>query len=263
MRYFIEVAYRGTNYSGFQIQKNANTVQAEMEKALFVLLKQKISLTGSSRTDSGVHALQNFFHFDSVTNIELHAANNSGDFRIDNNANKFLYNLNSILPEDIVCKNIIPLAQECHCRFDAVMRKYKYFIYRTKDPFLKDRAYYFPYKMDMEKLGEAATLIKGYTDFTSFSKKNTQVKTFECTIFESDWLFENNTLVYQVGANRFLRGMVRALTATMLKVGRSNLSINEFRNIIEARNFNKAFFAVPAHGLFLESVKYPVGYFEQ
>lgn len=255
MRYFLEVSYKGTNYSGFQTQKNANTIQAEMEKALLILLKQEISLTGSSRTDAGVHAVQNFFHFD--TNIPLHL------WKEENRKRRFLYNLNAILPDDIVVKNLIPISADAHCRFDAVSREYKYFIYRYKNPFLKDRGFYFPYKLDLEIMKEAAAIIKGYSDFTSFSKKKTQVKTFECTIYESEWLLEKDCLVYRVKANRFLRGMVRALTATMLKLGRGKIGLSDFILLFEAKECSKASFSVPAHGLFLNSVNYPEEYFMQ
>lgn len=240
-RYFLEVSYKGTNYSGFQLQNNANTIQAEIEKAFTILQKDKVIFTGSSRTDTGVHALQNFFHFDYEAAIHPH----------------FIYKINAILPEDIVVKQVIPVAADAHCRFDAVSREYKYFIYRHKDPFLKDRAFYFPYKLDIDKLQEAAGIVKEYQDFTSFSKRNTQVKTFICQIEQSEWLYENECLVYSIKANRFLRGMVRALTATMLKVGRDTISLKEFKRIIEAKDCTQASFAVPAHGLFLTRVDYP------
>jgi tRNA pseudouridine38-40 synthase len=242
-RYFLEVSYKGTAYSGFQSQQNANTVQAEIEKAIEVIQKEKILMTGSSRTDTGVHALQNFFHFDYAAEINPH----------------FVYKLNAILPDDIVIKAIKPVPKDAHCRFDAISRQYNYHIYRHKDPFIKDRAFFFPYKLDMQKLQQAASILKEYTDFTSFSKRNTQVKTFECQIIESNWLLQDGCLVYNVKANRFLRGMVRALTATMLKVGRGKTSIDEFKAIIEAKNCTKASFAVPAHGLFLIQVGYPKG----
>lgn len=240
-RYFLELAYKGTAYSGFQSQQNANTVQAEIEKAFAILQRESIVMTGSSRTDTGVHALQNFLHFDYEGALNPH----------------FAYKLNAILPDDIVIKSIREVAPGAHCRFDAISRHYNYFIYRQKDPFLKDRAYFFPYKLDMEIMQEAAGLIKGYTDFTSFSKRNTQVKTFVCNIEESNWFFQDNCLVYNVKANRFLRGMVRALTATMLKLGRGSLTIAALKAIIEARDCTKASFAVPPHGLFLVEVKYP------
>lgn len=240
-RYFLEVSYKGNNYSGFQSQKNTDkTIQAEIEKAFYVLQKSNVELTGSSRTDAGVHALQNYFHFDNDNDIHP----------------QFIYKLNAILPGDIVAKKLISVSDEAHCRYDAYSREYKYFIYRRKDPFLADRAFFFPYKLDLGKMREAASILKEYSDFTSFSKRNTQVKTFICNIMESEWQHENECLVYYVKANRFLRGMVRALTATMLKIGRGNVSIAEFRQIIEAKDCTKASFAVPSHGLFLISVEY-------
>src|SRR5258705_5292186 len=240
-RYFLEVAYKGTNYSGFQSQHNANTIQAEIEKALTILQKEKVILTGSSRTDAGVHALQNFFHFDFDRLLN----------------SEFVYKMNAILPEDIVVNQIIPVAEDAHCRFDALSREYKYYLYRYKNPFLKDIAFYYPYKLDIEILHQAAAIIKEYEDFTSFSKRNTQVKSFKCEIQESKWYWEKDCLVYHVKANRLLRGMVRALTATMLKIGRGQMSLVQFRGIIEAKDCTKASFAVPAQGLFLVSVAYP------
>jgi len=239
-RYFLEVSYKGTNYSGFQTQQNANSVQAEVEKAFAILQKEAVVMTGSSRTDAGVHALQNFFHFDYEGTIH----------------HQFVYKINAIVPPDIVVKKIIPVTSDAHCRFDAISREYKYFIYRQKNPFLSDRAFYFPYKLDIEKLKAAAEIVKDYQDFTSFSKRNTQVKTFICNIQLSDWYFENECLVYHVKANRFLRGMVRALTATMLKVGRNTISLKEFEQIIKSKDCRLASFAVPSHGLFLISVNY-------
>jgi len=246
-RYFLEVSYKGTNYSGFQLQQNTGkTIQAEVENAFLILQKRAVNLTGSSCTDAGVHALQNYFHFDFDEAIHPH----------------FIYKLNAILPADIVMKRIIHVKDDAHCRFDAVSREYKYFIYRSKDPFLKDRAFYFPYKLDIERLKESAAIVKEYHDFTSFSKRNTQVKTFICDIVESEWLWENGCLVYYVKANRFLRGMVRALTATMLKVGRGKMNVGDLRHTIELKDCTKASFSVPAHGLFLMSVNYSPDYFE-
>ena len=240
-RYFLEVSYKGTNYSGFQTQKNANSIQAEVEKAFLILQRQGVVLTGSSRTDTGVHALQNFFHFDFEK--ELHP--------------QFIYKVNSILPSDIVVKKVYPVPADAHCRFDAISREYKYFIYRHKDPFLKDRAFYFPYRLDIKKLMDAADILKLYHDFTSFSKRNTQVKSFICEVHKSEWYFDNDCLVYNVRANRFLRGMVRALTATMLRIGRGIIDLDEFKKIIESKNCMAASFAVPPHGLFLTSVEMP------
>jgi tRNA pseudouridine38-40 synthase len=252
-RYFLELSYKGTAYSGFQAQHNANTIQAEVEKAFEILRKEKIVLTGSSRTDAGVHARQNFFHFDTAV-----PADRWKGMETERN---FIYKMNAILPEDIVVKGLKLVPDTAHCRFDAWSREYNYYIYRQKDPFLKDRAFYFPYKLDIEKLQEAASVIMGYSDFTSFSKRNTQVKTFVCRVTESQWIIEDNCLVYKVKANRFLRGMVRALTATMLKIGRGKLTIGEFRDIVTAKDCTLASFAVPPQGLVLLSVEYPEGLF--
>jgi len=246
-RYFLEVSYKGTNYSGFQIQQNANSIQAEIEKAFQILQKEKIDLTGSSRTDAGVHALQNFFHFDFEGEINSH----------------FVYKMNAILPDDIVLQKLMPVDHEAHCRFDAISREYKYFIYRHKDPFLEDTAFYFPYKLNIELMQQAAAMIQTYRDFTSFSKRNTQVRTFNCHIMASDWQWEDECLVFYVTADRFLRGMVRALVATMLKIGRGKMTIAEFKNVVEEKDCSKASFAAPSQGLFLMRVNFPKNYFER
>ena len=243
-RYFIEVAYKGTRYAGFQIQQNANSIQAEIEKVLKIFFKEDFSLTCSSRTDAGVHALSNYFHFDN-TSLPSHKI-------LNNN----IYNLNSILPDDIVVKQIYQVAGNSHSRFDALSRSYKYVLYQIKDPFVIDRAYYYPYNLDINKLQEAADVLAHYQDFTSFSKKNTQVKTFICKIIKSQWSIHDNLTVYNVEANRFLRGMVRGLVGTMLKVGTGKITIAEFCDIIESKDCTKADFSVPPQGLFLLNVNY-------
>lgn len=245
-RYFLELAYKGTGYSGFQVQHNAVTIQSEVEKAISILHKEKVLLTGSSRTDSGVHALQNYFHFD-----------------FEGELNKqFVYKMNAILPPSIVIKNLMCVKPEAHCRFDAINREYGYHIYRFKNPFINDISYYYPFKLSFDHLNQAASIIKEYSDFTSFSKRNTQVKSFLCNIETSEWVIENDQLIYKVTANRFLRGMVRALTATMLKVGRQKMGLEEFRAVIEVKDCTMASFAVPAHGLFLSRVNFPDEYFK-
>ena len=243
-RYFLEVSYKGTAYSGFQVQKNANSIQAEIEKAFTILQKEKISMTGSSRTDAGVHALQNYLHFDFEGKINTH----------------FVYKMNAILPGDIVINKLVHVADDAHCRFDALSREYKYYIYQLKNPFQEDRAWYFPYKLNQEKLIKSAAIISEYEDFTSFSKRNTQAKTSICNIQESKWTFDNNCLVYNVKANRFLRGMVRALVATMLDAGREKITLKEFRKTIENCDSSKTNFSAPAIGLLLVSVNYPAGF---
>lgn len=242
-RYFLEVSYKGTNYSGFQIQKNANSIQGEVEKALEIYFHQKSVVVCSSRTDAGVHALQNFFHYDSMEIIPR----------------KFLYNINAILPSDIAIKNIYQVPDQSSARFDALSRTYRYHVYRRKDPFLQDTAYYFPYSLQEEALHETAALVMKCRDFTSFSKRNTQVKDFICNIMKSSWLDENGSWIYEVRSNRFLRGMVRGLVATMLQVARGKLTAGDFEQILLARDCTRADFSVPGQGLFLIEVAYPAG----
>jgi tRNA pseudouridine38-40 synthase len=244
-RYFLEISYKGTRYAGSQVQANAITVQAEIEKVMEIFFRKQIILTGSSRTDTGVHARQSYFHFDVEENISTKAK----------------YNLNSLLPVDIAIHNILPVKPEAHCRFDALAREYEYFIYQAKDPFLEDRAYFFPYTLEEERLKEAAGIIMEYTDFTSFSKRNTQAKTANCRIMTSEWEWQGKCLVYRVKANRFLRGMVRGLVGTMLQVGRGKTTIEEFRKIIETKDCGLANFSVPGHGLILKKVEYPDDFF--
>jgi tRNA pseudouridine38-40 synthase len=243
-RYFLEIQYQGTKYSGLANQSkqtNTETVQGLIDKALSILSKTPIVSTTSSRTDAGVHALQNFLHFDTDAII----------------SQKFLYNINSILPYDIVVKNIKPVAADAHTRFDAIGREYKYFIHTAKNAFLSEISWYYPYALDIEKLNQAATLLMQYTDFESFCKKHTDVFTFDCTLTKSIWeQLPNDRLTYNVIGNRFLRGMVRGLVGTMLKVGAGYLSVEAFEDIIKAKDCTKANFSTPAHGLFLERVMY-------
>lgn len=242
-RYFIEVSYLGTGFAGFQVQDNAVTIQGKMEEALAILFREKISLTGSSRTDSGVHAKQNYFHFDVPFDIE----------------ERYIYNINALLPEGIAVRSIVKVASDAHCRFDAVWREYSYHVYGKKNPFLSDVAYYYPYTVEVDKMQEAAEAVKEYEHFEAFSKRNTQVKTFACRVMKSEWTREGEELVYRVRANRFLRGMVRGLVGTMLQVGRGKLDVEGFRTVIEGGDSAAVDFSVPGRGLCLEKVEFGEG----
>jgi tRNA pseudouridine38-40 synthase len=242
-RYFIEVSYIGTHFAGFQKQNNAHTIQSEIEQALKIYFRKDIDLTGSSRTDAGVHAFQNFFHFDE-NDIQKEAIEKS------------VYHLNAIINAGVVIKGITIQHEGAHCRFDAKSRRYQYTIYQQKDPFLMDRGYYFPYPLNMERLAEASEIIKATNYFEAFSKKNTQVLNFNCTIFESFWHQNDNKIKYNVCGNRFLRGMVRGLVGTMLKVGTEKTSIAAFKKIIESGDVSQVDFSTPARGLVLVSVNY-------
>ena len=240
-RYFLELSYKGKGYSGFQLQQNAVTIQAEVAKAFLVFFRKKVELTGSSRTDAGVHALQNYFHFDWEEEFPQSS----------------IYNLNAILPSAIVIKSVRAVNSDAHSRFHATTREYKYFIYDKKNPFIDDRAWYLPYTLDKRLLDACAQRIRSNHDFSAFSKRNTQVRTFNCTVEESEWLEENGCLVYHVKANRFLRGMVRGLVGTMVRVARGTISFDAFETIINENETASADFSAPAKGLFLVSVSYP------
>ncbi|HVG41425.1 MAG TPA: tRNA pseudouridine(38-40) synthase TruA [Chitinophagaceae bacterium] len=245
-RYFLEVAYKGTRYSGFQVQQNAVTIQSEIEKAFNILHRRPLLLTGSSRTDAGVHALQNYFHFDDEEGLN----------------GQFLYKMNAILPDDIVIKALHIMQAGAHCRFDAVSREYEYRIYRSKNPFLKGIAMYYPYKLNREAMQVAANEVLKQTHFFAFSKSNTQVTNFNCRIIKSSWIETEEVSIYTIEANRFLRGMVRMLTASILQVGRGRLSVDEFSDYFKAP-FQKSTYLVPPDGLFLKNVNYPLNFFNK
>jgi len=240
-RYFLELSYKGEGYSGFQVQQNAVTIQAEVEKAFRIFFRQNVELTGSSRTDAGVHALQNYFHFD--WDDEFPQAS--------------VYNLNAILPAAIVIKSVKEVKPDAHSRFHATAREYKYFIYDRKNPFIDDRAWYLPYTLDEALLVACAQRVKNSLDFSSFSKRNTQVKTFQCGITTSEWIRQDGCLVYHVQANRFLRGMVRGLVGTMVRVARGTMTMEAFEALFSKSTIASADFSAPARGLFLVKVNYP------
>ncbi len=240
-RYFIELAYDGSNLNGFQIQDNEPTVQGYVNDALSTLLKTPIETTTSSRTDAGVHALQNFLHADIEQPIP----------------NSVVYNLNAILPPSIAIKNIYLVPDDAHARFDARYRKYAYKIHFSKNPFILNKSFYYPFRVNFESLHTTAAIIKEYQDFTSFSKKHTDVKTFICRIEESYWELNGDSYTYHVQANRFLRGMVKALVGTQLRIARNGTSPNQIRSIIESQNCQLADFSPRSEGLFLENVIYP------
>jgi tRNA pseudouridine38-40 synthase len=243
MRYFIECAYKGTNYCGWQIQINANTVQSELEKALSILLKTKIDITGSSRTDTGVHAMQQMAHFEIEEEIT--------------DCINLVYRMNRVLPFDISVSKIFKVADDYHSRFEATSRKYEYRISRKKNPFQKGLFYEFSGELNVNLMNEACQILFKHIDYQCFSKINTDVFTFNCTIEEARWEeHSDGMLVFHIKANRFLRGMVRAIVGTLLEVGSGRLSLEGFEQIILSKNRKKAGRAVPAEGLFLMEVNY-------
>ncbi len=247
MRYFIKLAYNGTNYHGWQCQPNAASVQETLNKAVSIVLNTEISVMGAGRTDTGVHAKEMFAHF---------------DFELPLDFQNLIHKLNSYLPKDIVIYDIIPVHEEAHARFDATKRTYEYHINTFKDAFLQDQSWYYHQKLDLNLMNEASKLLFNHTDFQCFSKVNTDVNTFDCTIFEAYWTRqgiskeENDKLVFTITANRFLRNMVRAIVGTLVYVGLHKITLEDLNNIIASKNRSEAGFSVPAHGLYLTKIEY-------
>jgi tRNA pseudouridine38-40 synthase len=216
-------------------------VQETLNKAISVILNTDINLMGAGRTDTGVHAKEMFAHF---------------DFEKPINISSIVHKLNSYLPKDIVIYDIIPVQDEAHARFDAVKRTYEYHINTFKDAFLQDGSWYFHQKLDLDLMNQASKLLFDHIDFQCFSKVNTDVNTFDCTILEAHWKQENNQIVFTISANRFLRNMVRAIVGTLVNVGLQKISLDDFNEIIKSKNREKAGFSVPAHGLYLTKIEY-------
>lgn len=251
MRYFIKLAYNGTNYHGWQYQPNAISVQETLNKALTTLLNTPIDIIGAGRTDTGVHAKEMFAHFDFSKTIE---------------SLSLVHKLNSFLPKDIVVYAIFPVHNEAHARFDATKRTYEYHINTFKDAFLQEQSWYYHQELDVDLMNEAAKILLKHTDFQCFSKVKTDVNSFDCEIFEAYWTQgnaeqgtgkqENNHLVFTISANRFLRNMVRAIVGTLVYVGLHKITLEEFNAIILSKDRDKAGFSVPSHGLYLTKIDY-------
>lgn len=246
-RYFLEVAYKGTNYSGLQIQKNTNSIQQEVNKALSTVYNVTLETTSASRTDAGVHALQNYFHFDTEEDLP----------------SKLVYRMNQLLPKDILIKKVIPVKEDKHARFDAVERSYIYRVHFGKNPFLDEYSYRYKLgSLDMDKMNQASEKLLVYQDFASFCKAHSDVKTTLCDVKYAQWKnvvetnYQEEQLQFNVTANRFLRGMVRGLVGTLLRVGKGMITVSEFESIILAKELSKADFTPPPQGLFLASITY-------
>lgn len=241
LRYFIQLAYNGTHYHGWQYQPNASSVQETLNKAFSVVLNTEINLMGAGRTDTGVHAKEMYAHFD----LDM-------PFDIPN----LVHKLNSYLPKDIVIYAVFPVSDEAHTRFDATKRTYEYHINTFKNPFSQEQSWYFHQPLDVKLMNEGAQLLLNHTDFQCFSKVNTDVNTFDCTIFEAYWKQEKDSLIFTISANRFLRNMVRAIVGTLVNIGLHKITLADFEAIIESKNRDKAGFSVPAHGLYLTKIEY-------
>lgn len=241
-RYFIELAYNGRNYHGWQIQPGTPTVQEALNRALSTLLREEIQVVGAGRTDTGVHASFYVAHFDTCQSLEY--------------PEQTVYKLNRILSKDIAVSRIYPVATDKHARFSAVSRTYQYFIDKNKNPFTCEYAWKVYPLPDIRLMNEACQALFEYRDFTSFSKLHTDVKTNNCIIMDAHWKDTGKQLVFTIKADRFLRNMVRAIVGTMVEIGQGKLTLADFRRIIESRNRCNAGTSVPGHALFLCHVDY-------
>ena len=249
MRYFLELSYLGKAYNGWQIQPNAPSVQETLQRALSTLLRTPTGVVGAGRTDTGVHAAFYVAHFD------------VGETLAD--PQRFWYHLNAILPADIAVQRVRRVNDEAHARFDALSRTYKYYITTAKKPFRRNYVCRLVGACpDVEKMNEAARLLFRYTDFTSFSKLHTDVKTNNCRMMHAEWSqISDDEWVFTIQADRFLRNMVRAIVGTLLEVGRGKLSLDDFCRVIEQKDRCKAGSSVPGNALFLVDIAYPESLF--
>lgn len=241
-RFFIEIQYNGTNYHGWQIQENAHSVQAEVNKALSTFLQEEITVLGCGRTDTGVHAKHYVAHFDAENVFE---------------ENQLIYKLNCLLPKDISCSSVFQVPEKKHARYSASSRTYEYWIISKKNPFFTESAYYLPSKLNIDLMNEAANLLVQQTDFSCFSKSRTNTTTNICKVSFAKWEQKNEVLVFTITADRFLRNMVRAIVGTLIEIGQEKITVNEIHKIIASKNRSSAGTSVPAHGLYLTDVNYP------
>ncbi len=243
MRYFIELAYNGKNYHGWQIQPNAISVQEVLNDCISKVVREKVNVVGCGRTDTGVHASYFVAHFE-CENDSIDSA-------------QFCFKLNRFIPKDIAIYSLTKVEEETHSRFSAVSRTYEYHLVEMKNPFLQELAFQAPVALDFDLMNKAALVLFDYIDFTSFSKLHTDVKTNNCRVVYAKWEFANGKWVFTIKADRFLRNMVRAIVGTLLEVGRGKMSVEEFRDVIERKDRGVAGTSAPAHALYLVDVGYP------
>ncbi len=242
MRYFIEIAFHGAAYAGWQKQPFDITVQSVVEKALFTVFQSEVACVGAGRTDAGVHASFFVAHFD----VEQYF-----------DERQFIFKMNQLLPHDVSVRDVYPVNAEAHARFDAISRTYEYYITQQKDPFRLDRATYIKKLLSVDLMNQAAEVLLEFTNFKCFSKVNTQVHTYNCSIKQAYWEQKEHLLVFRIQADRFLRNMVRAIVGTLIELGLRKRSIDELRQIIKSENRSKAGKSMPAHALFLTDIVYP------
>lgn len=241
-RYFVQLSYKGTNYKGWQRQPNGMTVQEAIESKLEILLRSKINTVGCGRTDTGVHASQFFLHFDFDQELDV---------------DWLIFKMNHLLPEDIAFQKAWTFKEDHHSRYHATERQYHYFLHRTKDPFLNGLSTPLKYDLDIEIMNQAGEYLLGIKDFASFCKVGSEPKTTLCDLTECYWKQDGHRWVMTISANRFLRNMVRSVVGTMIDLGRGKITMEEFREIVAAKDRSAAGTSVPPDGLYLSKVSYP------
>lgn len=240
VRYALELQYDGSHYHGWQCQKNVISVQQVLQESLSKILRSDIAVVGCGRTDTGVHASHYVAHF--IFESEI--------------SSDFLFRLNNLLPKDIAVQSIHLVPENFNARFDAISRSYRYQMSTIKDPFSRDFSVVFYRSLDFDKMNQAAEMLKKHHEFGAFCKSHAQNKTNKCDVTEAYWERSGNNLIFKITANRFLRNMVRAIVGTLLEIGENKISLQEFEDIIESQNRQRAGYSVPAKGLFLENVLY-------
>lgn len=255
MRYFIELSYDGTAYCGWQVQPNGESVQGTLQRALSLLLREEVTVTGAGRTDAGVHAAMMVAHFDTKDPLPTPSVR-EGEAK-QTACDYLVYRLNGVLPHDIAIHRIYPVADDMHARFSARARTYYYYVHTRKSPFLRDRSWRLVKTPNFEAMNQAAAILPMFEDFTSFSKVNTDTKTNICHVRAARWVqLSDYEWRFEITADRFLRNMVRAIVGTLMEVGRGQLTLEGFRQVIELKDRCAAGDSVPARGLFLQNVEY-------
>lgn len=242
MRYFIHLSYDGTRYHGWQKQPNAVTVQGELERGLSLILRRDVNIVGAGRTDTGVHARQMAAHFDVAEPIDHQ---------------QVACRLNRLMPPDIAVHRIEPVSDDMHARFSAKARTYHYYIHTHKSPFLRSYSLETHYNLDFRLMNEAAAHLLAVSDFASFCKAGSDVKTTLCKVTTARWVEYNpGEWYFEITADRFLRNMVRAVVGTLVDVGRGRITLSEFMQVVESRRRSEARESMPPQALFLEKVEY-------
>lgn len=241
MRYFIDISYDGSNYHGWQIQPNADTVQHQINLAFSTILNEEINVLGAGRTDTGVHAKKMIAHFDTNQTIDFE---------------KFKYRINGFLKNDISLNDIYKVKEDAHARFSAISRTYEYRVSRTKNPFSVN-SYFLLRDLDFQSMKKACKFLHGSHDYTSFAKLHSENYTNNCEVFIANWKEDENLLIFTIKANRFLRNMVRAIVGTLIEIGEGKISFSDIETILMSKDRAKAGYSVPANGLSLIDIEYP------